>query len=108
MGALTERNVANRGQPQGRRTSACPYVISSHLVKTSLLLLDETVITEYGLERVQEYMFHIRNNAEMSVRNLLRTLADRLGTTTLSAVDYMDDGTPVGHPSSPSLHRPLS
>jgi N-methylhydantoinase B/oxoprolinase/acetone carboxylase alpha subunit len=75
------------------------------LVETSLLILDEAVIAEYGLETVQEYMFHIRNNAEMSVRDLLRTLAKRLGTTTLSAVDYLDDGSPVGHPS-PSSHRP--
>jgi 5-oxoprolinase (ATP-hydrolysing) len=64
-----------------------------------MLILDETVIAEYGLETVQEYMYHIRNNAEISVRNLLRTLAKRLGTTTLSAIDYLDDGTPVGHPS---------
>jgi len=106
-GALTEREVANRGQPQRRRTPAHPYVISSHLVETSPLILDETVIAEYGLETVQEYMFHIRNNAEMSVRNLLRTLAKRLGTTTLSAVDYLDDGSPVGYPS-PSSHRSLS
>ena len=99
MGALTEKDVANRGQSQRSRTPARPYVISSHLVETSLLILVETVISEYGLETVQEYMFHIRNNAEMSVRNLLRTLANRLGTTSLTAVDYMDDGTPVGHPS---------
>lgn len=105
--ALTERDVANRSQPQRSRTPARPYVISSHLVEASLLILDETVIAEYGLETVQEYMFHIRNNAEMSVRNLLRSLAKHLGTTTLSAVDYLDDGTPVGHPSH-SSHRPPS
>ena len=104
-GGLTQGDVANRGQPQRSRTSTCAYVISSHR-RHHQLILDETVIAEYGLETVQEYMYYIRNNAEMSVRNLLRTLAKRLGTTTLSAVDYLDDGTPVGYPS-PSSHRPL-
>lgn len=50
---------------------------------------------DYGLKTVQEYMYHIRNNAESSVRNLLRDVAKRLGTNTLSAVDYLDDGSPV-------------
>jgi 5-oxoprolinase (ATP-hydrolysing) len=40
-------------------------------------------------------MHHIRANAEMSVRNLLRDVAKRAGTHTLSAVDYLDDGSPV-------------
>jgi 5-oxoprolinase (ATP-hydrolysing) len=40
-------------------------------------------------------MYHIRNNAESSVRNLLRDVAKKLGTTVLSAVDYLDDGSPV-------------
>lgn len=52
------------------------------------------VVEEYGLGKVQEYMEHIRTNAETSVRNLLRTIAKKLGTE-LSAIDYLDDGTPV-------------
>lgn len=40
-------------------------------------------------------MYHIRSNAEMSVRNLLRDVAQRAGTNQLSAVDYLDDGSPV-------------
>ena len=79
---------------------------SSHLIEAPHPYTHETVIAEYGLEAVQEYMYHIRNNAEMSVRDLLRTLAKCLGTTTLSAVDYLDDGTPVGPPSS-SSHQNL-
>ena len=52
------------------------------------------MVAEYGLETVQEYMYHIRNNAEQSVRNLLRSVAQRIGTE-LEAVDYLDDGSPV-------------
>lgn len=53
------------------------------------------VVDDYSLETVQEYMYHIRANAENSVRNLLRDVAKRAGTTVLNAVDYLDDGTPV-------------
>ena len=53
------------------------------------------MVGEYGLGTVQEYMFHIRNNAEMSVRNLLREVAQRAGTNVLQAIDYLDDGSPV-------------
>lgn len=40
-------------------------------------------------------MYHIRNNAESSVRSLLRDVVRKLGTNVLSAVDYLDDGSPV-------------
>lgn len=50
---------------------------------------------DYGLKTVQEYMYHIRNNAESSVRNLLRDVVKRLGVNTLSAIDYLDDGSPA-------------
>ena len=53
------------------------------------------VVDDYGLKTVQEYMYHIRYNAEMSVRNLLRDVAHRLGSNELSAIDYLDDGSPV-------------
>lgn len=53
------------------------------------------MVKEYGLGTVQEYMLHIRNNAEMSVRNLLREVAERAGTNVLEAIDYLDDGSPV-------------
>lgn len=53
------------------------------------------VVDEYGLKMVQEYMFHIRANAENSVRNLLVDVATRAGCNVLSAVDYLDDGSPV-------------
>lgn len=55
----------------------------------------DLVVDDYGLETVQEYMYHIRSNAELSVRNLLKDVAKRAGTNILSAVDYLDDGSPV-------------
>lgn len=56
---------------------------------------------DYGLATVQSYMYHIRVNAEYSVRNLLREVAKRIGSTSLSAVDYLDDGSPVYSPRQP-------
>ncbi|KAI0055288.1 Hydantoinase B/oxoprolinase [Artomyces pyxidatus] len=53
------------------------------------------IVDDYGLETVQEYMLHIRNNAEMSVRNLLRDVVKKGGSNILSAVDYLDDGSPI-------------
>lgn len=40
-------------------------------------------------------MYHIRNNAESSVRNLLRDVVKQTGMNVLQAEDYLDDGTPV-------------
>ncbi|KAF9479825.1 Hydantoinase B/oxoprolinase [Pholiota conissans] len=57
--------------------------------------LIHAIVEDYGLETVQEYMYHIRNNAEMSVRNLLKDVAKRAGSNTLSAIDYLDDGSPI-------------
>jgi 5-oxoprolinase (ATP-hydrolysing) len=53
------------------------------------------VIKEYGLATVHEYMGHIRDNAEKSVRSLLKSIASKCGTNKLSSVDYLDDGSPV-------------
>ncbi|KHN74521.1 5-oxoprolinase [Toxocara canis] len=53
----------------------------------------------YGLDVVHAYMAHIQNNAEMAVRNLLKQVGrkrrEETGIAILSAVDYMDDGTPI-------------
>ncbi|KAF8625677.1 hypothetical protein AX15_005254 [Amanita polypyramis BW_CC] len=57
--------------------------------------LIHAIVEDYGLDTVQEYMYHIRVNAEMSVRNLLRDVAKRIGSNVLSAVDYLDDGSPI-------------
>ncbi|KAI0030909.1 Hydantoinase B/oxoprolinase [Vararia minispora EC-137] len=53
------------------------------------------IVEDYGLATVQEYMYHIRANAEAAVRRLLRDTAARLGTPELSATDYLDDGSPI-------------
>jgi len=57
--------------------------------------LIQAIVNDYGLETVQEYMFHIRANAESSVRNLLKDVAKRAGSNILEAVDYLDDGSPI-------------
>ena len=51
-------------------------------------------------------MYHIRSNAELSVRNLLKDVAKRAGTNVLSAVDYLDDGSPVSTILCPSTFFP--
>ncbi|KAG8760176.1 hypothetical protein FRC12_009608 [Ceratobasidium sp. 428] len=56
--------------------------------------LIHALIKEYTLPTVHEYMLHIRNNAEQSVRTLLRDFAKEHGTT-LEARDYLDDGSPL-------------
>lgn len=53
---------------------------------------------EYSLVYVQAYMKYIQDNAEMSVREMLKELSiqknlDEVGS--VSAIDYMDDGTPI-------------
>ncbi len=57
------------------------------------------LIDYYGLNVVQAYMNHIQNNAEVAVRDLLRTVGKRVqkrsGESTLSAIDYLDDGSPI-------------
>ncbi|WFD32789.1 5-oxoprolinase (ATP-hydrolyzing) [Malassezia sp. CBS 17886] len=57
--------------------------------------LIQDLIAEWELRTVQAYMGHIRDNAELAVRNLLRHVAQTQQTTELHAVDYMDDGTPI-------------
>lgn len=58
------------------------------------------LIEECGMPVVPLYMGAIQNAAELAVRNLFKRLASALQTTCssnpqLSAVDYMDDGTPI-------------
>ncbi len=57
--------------------------------------LISTLIEDYGEEVVQFYMRSIQDNAELSVRNLLKDVAKRFGEKPLQAVDYMDDGSPI-------------
>ncbi|KAG9295775.1 hypothetical protein G9A89_009003 [Geosiphon pyriformis] len=59
------------------------------------IILIKALIQEYGLEVVQAYMMYIRENAELSVRKLLKDVNRRMGGKNLKAVDYMDDGSPI-------------
>uniref|UniRef100_A0A674GAY9 5-oxoprolinase, ATP-hydrolysing n=1 Tax=Taeniopygia guttata TaxID=59729 RepID=A0A674GAY9_TAEGU len=52
------------------------------------------LIEQHGLEVVQAYMGHVQANAELAVRDTLRAVAARWGTS-LAAEDTMDDGTPI-------------
>lgn len=57
--------------------------------------LIETLIEEYGEETVQFYMVNIQKNAELCVRRLLKEVHKRFEGKELSAIDHMDDGTPI-------------
>ncbi|KAK5987174.1 hypothetical protein PT974_11294 [Cladobotryum mycophilum] len=57
--------------------------------------LIETLIEEYGEETVQFYMVHIQENAEQCVRRLLKDVHKRFEGKELSAIDHMDDGSPI-------------
>ncbi|KAH8671005.1 Hydantoinase B/oxoprolinase-domain-containing protein [Xylariales sp. PMI_506] len=57
--------------------------------------LIEALIEEYGEDTVQFYMVNIQNNAEKCVRELLKKVSKKFEGKDLSAVDYMDDGSPI-------------
>ncbi|KAK4991904.1 hypothetical protein LTR50_001523 [Elasticomyces elasticus] len=57
--------------------------------------LISALIEDYGEEVVQFYMKSIQDNAELSVKNLLKEVSKRFEGQDLSAVDYMDDGSPI-------------
>lgn len=59
------------------------------------ITLINSLIEDYGEDVVQFYMVNIQNNAESSVRNLLKEVSKRFEGKDLSAVDYMDDGSPI-------------
>ncbi|RDL37470.1 5-oxoprolinase [Venustampulla echinocandica] len=66
--------------------------ISSNMKGINLI---STLIQEYGEDVVNFYMVNIQHNAELSVRNLLKSVSKRFEGQDLSAVDYMDDGSPI-------------
>lgn len=57
--------------------------------------LIENLIQEYGEETVMFYMKQIQENAEFCVRRLLKDVSKRFEGKDLSAIDYMDDGSPI-------------
>ena len=66
--------------------------ISSNMKGINLI---STLIEEYGEDIVNFYMVSIQDNAESSVRKLLKEVSKRFEGQDLSAVDYMDDGSPI-------------
>ncbi|KAJ5084303.1 hypothetical protein NUU61_008882 [Penicillium alfredii] len=57
--------------------------------------LISSLIEEYGEEVVLFYMRQIQDNADVSVRNLLKEVSKKFAGRDLRAVDYMDDGSPI-------------
>lgn len=57
--------------------------------------LISALVEEYGEKVVLFYMRQIQDNAELSVRNLLKEISLKFAERDLSAIDYMDDGTPI-------------
>jgi len=53
-----------------------------------------SLVNENGLENVEAYMHFIQHNAEMAVRNMLKSFASTHGARA-SAIDYLDDGSPI-------------
>jgi 5-oxoprolinase (ATP-hydrolysing) len=66
--------------------------ISSNMKGINLI---SSLIEEYGEDVVNFYMANIQDNAEHSVRILLKDVSKRFEGKDLSAVDYMDDGSPI-------------
>ncbi|OAA57373.1 Hydantoinase B/oxoprolinase [Niveomyces insectorum RCEF 264] len=60
------------------------------------IALIEALFDEYGEPTVDRYMHAIQANAARCVRRLLRQVSQRVGAgRDLTAVDYMDDGSPI-------------
>ncbi|KAL6714723.1 hypothetical protein ACLMJK_008148 [Lecanora helva] len=57
--------------------------------------LISALISDYTEPVVQFYMRNIQSNAELSVRNLLKSVSQRFSSRDLTATDYMDDGSPI-------------
>lgn len=58
------------------------------------IALIRALIAEFSLEVVHRYMYAIQTTAESAVRELLKNTLSQYGST-LEAVDFMDDGTPI-------------
>jgi len=57
--------------------------------------LISALISDYTEPVVQFYMRQIQDNAERSVKQLLKNVAKRFQGRDLTAIDYMDDGSPI-------------
>ncbi|KZW01086.1 Hydantoinase B/oxoprolinase [Exidia glandulosa HHB12029] len=96
---LYERMVTRPAQYEGSSGCRCFRDVESDLraqiaANHKGIQLIHNMIREYGLPTVQEYMLHIRSNAEQSVRTFLKRIA-ATHSTTLNSIDYLDDGSPI-------------
>ena len=57
--------------------------------------LISALIEDYGEDVVRFYMGNIQDNAERSVRELLKGVSKKFAGKELQAVDFMDDGSPI-------------
>jgi len=57
--------------------------------------LVQDLIREYSLDVVQAYMYHVQDNAELAVKQMLTKVAELRKTSVLEAEDYMDDGSKI-------------
>lgn len=56
------------------------------------------LIDVYSLEVVQAYMDYIQRNAEVAVRDMLKSIGIKIRRgkeTDIDAVDYLDNGSPI-------------
>ena len=60
---------------------------------SGIRLLQE-LVGEYGLKTVEAYMEFIQKNAELAVRDMLKTFASKHGRK-VHSIDHMDDGSPI-------------
>jgi hypothetical protein len=106
IASFRQSSGSSKSQPIIRECSSSTRVrLFTVLVKPYCERIFCLVTEDYGLKTVQEYMYHIRANAEMSVRNLLRDVVRRAGSNILTSVDYLDDGSPVRcYPSCPMVN----
>lgn len=57
--------------------------------------LIDALISDFSLEVVQLYMYGIQDNAEKTVRTLLKQMSEKIGSDKLIAEDHIDDGTRI-------------
>uniref|UniRef100_A0A0A1X761 5-oxoprolinase n=2 Tax=Zeugodacus cucurbitae TaxID=28588 RepID=A0A0A1X761_ZEUCU len=107
-GVFQEKNIVERlTTPSGAKgatgTRNLPDNISDLKAQIAAnhkgIQLVSELIDSYGLDVVQAYMNYIQQNAEVAVRDMLKEIAQnvlkRNGSTTLEAVEFMDDGSPI-------------
>ncbi|XP_054738314.1 5-oxoprolinase [Anastrepha obliqua] len=107
-GVFQEKNIVERlTTPTGAKgatgTRNLPDNISDLKAQIAAnhkgIQLVSELIDCYSLDVVQAYMSYIQQNAEVAVRDMLKEIAQnvlaRSGISTLEAVEFMDDGSPI-------------